>query len=178
MTDPLPEQGVDIRGEFPELREPIGSRISPQTLAMGVVAGVVAGIVFVLVLAQQGFLAPIRDLAGAESSLNVSLVLIVGAVAIALLYSISAGLADQTWITSVTFGLWYGLTVWIIAGLMLIPQAVGIDLMVMENGTWLWSSLYATLVYGLVLGVVFFVTTGGEDAFTDSKTAADRRHGT
>jgi hypothetical protein len=143
------------------------------TLVPGIVAGLLAGVLLATMLtimrqpvAGDGFTTLMGQLTGAVGSERLlvgwALVLVASA-ALGALFAVLAGAraGDPGVVTSL--GLFYGLALWAILGLVLVPRLLGLPLLAALRAQELWPWLPAILVacmlfVGLMTGVFVWLS--------------------
>lgn len=125
---------------------------SATSAACGVAGGIVGGAVFGVLMQMMDMIPMVAALAGGSSTgLGWAVHL-----TISVFFGAAFGLLASRWLgslaTATVAGAGYGLVLWAIGPLLLMPAKLGMPLM--EFSTTVWQSLMGHLVYGVLLGLV------------------------
>lgn len=125
----------------------------------GVLSGVVAGIVFAFFLLLGGMSETLGGIIGMPSKLGGMMVHFIISIIAGLVFAFVFGWLIHSWFTAIFWGLLFGIGMWIIGPMTLLPTlSAGDTLFVKWNLAGLQSNiqpLIGHLVYGLVLGLVY-----------------------
>ncbi|BCA96289.1 hypothetical protein TUM19329_26500 [Legionella antarctica] len=136
---------------------------SARNIRHGVVAGVIAGIVFTCFLVLSGMLETLGDIIDMPSKMGGLVVHAVMSIGGGIAFAIILGWLIKSWFSAFFFGLLFGLGMWIAGPMTLLPfLSSGVPLFInwsIEGIKQNIPPLIGHLVYGLVLGVVYFAFT-------------------
>ena len=115
----------------------------------GAIGGLVGGVVFGMMMQMMGMIPMVAMLVGSES-------VVVGwgvHLSISLLFGVVVRFAVQqiagSWAPTLAAGLGYGLFLWVVGPLLLMPAKLGMP--VLQFNTVAWQSLMGHMIFGLVL---------------------------
>lgn len=115
----------------------------------GAIGGLVGGVVFGIMMQMMGMIPMVAMLVGSES-------VAVGwgvHLAISVVFGVAFGFAVQqiarNWAPTLAAGLGYGVLLWIVGPLLLMPAKLGMP--VFQFNTVVWQSLMGHMIFGLVL---------------------------
>ncbi|WP_304454735.1 hypothetical protein [Nocardiopsis sp. YSL2] len=120
----------------------------------GAVAGIVGGVVFGIVMATTGMLSTVAMLVGSNDAVIGGVVHLAISAVFGVVFGLLAGvIGDRMW-SVMAAGLVYGLALWVIGGLVLMPAFLGMPLFPMgEMSMW---SLFGHALFGLVAGATLY----------------------
>jgi len=123
----------------------------------GALGGLAGGLVFGVLMQMMGMIGMIAMLVGSTSVavgwvVHLAVSAFIGASFGVLLGSRATGL-----VPAVVLGMLYGLVWWVLGALIMMPARLGMP--VFELNAMAWQSLAGHLMFGLVLGAVFFLLT-------------------
>lgn len=120
----------------------------------GAVAGILGGIVFGIVMATTGMLSTVAMLVGSNSAVIGAVVHLAISAAFGVVFGLLVGaIGDRMWAVTAA-GLVYGVALWVIGGLVLMPAFLGMPLFPMgEMSMW---SLFGHVLFGLVAGAALY----------------------
>ncbi len=131
-----------------------------RNIRNGVIAGIIAGIVFTFFLVMSGMLETLGGIIDMPSKLGGLIVHAVMSIGSGIAFALILGWFIQSWISAVFWGLLFGLGMWIAGPMTLLPfLSSGVPLFIhwtIEGIKQNIPPLVGHLVYGLVLGVVYF----------------------
>ena len=115
----------------------------------GAIGGLVGGVVFGMMMQMMGMIPMVAMLAGSESAAvgwGVHLT-------ISLVFGVAFGFAVQQiagrWAPTLAAGLGYGVFLWVIGPLLLMPAKLGMP--ILQFNDVVWQSLMGHMIFGLVL---------------------------
>lgn len=115
----------------------------------GAIGGLAGGVVFGMMMQMMGMIPMVAMLVGSES-------VAVGwgvHLAISVLFGVAFGFAVQQiagrWAVTLAAGVGYGVFLWVIGPLLLMPAKLGMP--VLQFNTVTWQSLMGHMIFGLVL---------------------------
>ncbi|KTD22277.1 Uncharacterised protein [Legionella lansingensis] len=126
----------------------------------GIIAGIVAGIVFAIFLFMGGMTETLGAMIGMPTKLGGLIVHVAVSIIAGIVFALILGWLIHSWIAAIIWGLLFGVAMWIVGPMTLLPyMAAGIPLF----SKWTMAGIQANipplvghLIYGLVLGVVFY----------------------
>ncbi|CAM3754711.1 hypothetical protein GCM10009799_33220 [Nocardiopsis rhodophaea] len=126
----------------------------------GVLAGIGGGIVFGVLMAMTGMLESVAMLVGSDSAVVGGVVHLIISAAFGLVFGLLAGAySDKVW-TLLGAGVVYGLILWVVGGLMIMPSMLGMDMFMFNQMAWM--SLMGHLIFGIVLAGTMFALSKGD----------------
>ncbi|MBB6174816.1 putative membrane protein YagU involved in acid resistance [Nocardiopsis mwathae] len=126
----------------------------------GVLAGIGGGIVFGVLMAMTGMLESVAMLVGADDAIIGGVVHLIIAAAFGLVFGLVMGAySDKVW-TLLGAGVVYGLVLWVVGGLMIMPAWLGMEMFVFDQMAWM--SLAGHLLFGIVLAGTMFALSKGD----------------
>lgn len=134
------------------------STFDAHTLKAGIWGGLAGGAVFGIMMAMMGLLPMVAMLVGSESSTVGFIVHMVISAIIGILFTIFLGAQVKSVGSGIGWGLVYGVIWWVLGPLLIMPVWLGMGVQLSAAGVQVAiPSLFGHLVYGLVLGLVFFL---------------------
>ena len=126
-----------------------------DALKNGIIAGLGGGFIFGIMMGMMSMLPMVGMLVGQESS---SVGFIVH-MAISAFFGAAFGLAAarflQGWTQTLIAGVIYGIIVWFVGALIMMPLMLGMNEMVLQIGQAQWMSFIGHIIFGLVTGGIF-----------------------
>ncbi|MFI6577739.1 hypothetical protein ACIBFB_18275 [Nocardiopsis sp. NPDC050513] len=120
----------------------------------GAVAGVIGGVVFGILMAMTGMLPMVAMLVGSENAVVGAVVHLAISAVFGVVFGLLVGaLADHAW-TTLGAGLAYGIVLWVVGGLILMPAMLGMAMFPM--GEMSMMSLLGHVIYGLVVAASMY----------------------
>ena len=120
-----------------------------SSVAGGALGGLVGGVVFGMMMQMMGMIPMVAMLVGSES-------IAVGwgvHLAISVIFGVAFGFAVQQiagrWSPTLVAGLGYGVFLWVVGPLLLMPARLGMP--ILQFNTVAWQSFMGHMVFGLVL---------------------------
>lgn len=141
----------------------------------GIWAGLGAGVVFGLLVWLAGILPNIAQLVGSSSVGVGFIVQWVISVIVAVAFVVLLGARITSMSSAIVWGLLYGAAWWILGPLVIMPLWLGADMLPIGNLTAVvqsWPKLLMHLVYGGLVGAIYFLAAKRDDA--DEPTATNR----
>jgi len=125
---------------------------SEHLVRKGIIAGLGGGIVFGIQMAIQNFFPMIAQMVGANSvAVGIIIHLLISAI-----FGIGYALVGRKLSSSPLFsGILYGIVVWAIGGLILMPLFLRMPEMVLQIGDPQWWSLLGHELYGITIAIIF-----------------------
>jgi uncharacterized membrane protein YagU involved in acid resistance len=120
----------------------------------GAIAGIVGGVVFGIVMAATGMLSMVAMLVGGDDAVTGGVVHLAISAAFGVVFGLLAGLVGHRMWTVMASGLIYGVALWVIGWLVLMPALLGMPLFPMDQMS-MWS-LFGHVLYGLVAGATLY----------------------
>lgn len=143
------------RGEPQPTGAPVGTPATAHgsmlgtTAGAGALGGLVGGLVFGLMMQQMGMMPMIAMMVGQESTTTGWLVHMAISVMFGLAFGLTGNRLVSTWPATMISGLGYGLLLWVIGPLLLMPARLGMPLFSI-NSTML-ESLLGHLIFGVIV---------------------------
>ena len=126
-----------------------------DALKNGVIAGLAGGLIFGMMMAIMGMLPMIGMLIGQESSF-VGFIVHMGISAVfGGAFGLVAARLFSGWTQTLIAGAIYGVIVWVVGALVMMPLMLGMNEMVLQIGQAQWMSLIGHIIFGLITGGVF-----------------------
>lgn len=132
----------------------MATRTGSNTMTIGVLAGLAGGIVFGMMMLMMGSLAMIAKMIGSDSTLVGFLIHLM----ISAVFGAAYGLFAKKAVTNgsaVLFGMGYGVILWIVGPLLMMPLMMGMPSMVFHIEGMQWMSLMGHIIYGVATALVF-----------------------
>lgn len=134
--------------------------MNTRNYGAGAIGGLVGGIVFGLILSYMGAMSGIAMLVGSSSPTVGWIVHLIISVIIGLIYTWWWGKMTSSYGRALGWGLLHGVIWWILGAMILLPLFLGLPVEWPKDfGTMNILSLVGHLVYGLVLGLVYYAIT-------------------
>jgi len=121
----------------------------------GVIAGLGGGLIFGIMMAMMGMLPMVGMLVGQESSIVGFIVHMAISAFFGAVFGLLAARYLQGWTQTLIAGVVYGIIVWVIGALVMMPLLLGMNEMVLQIGQAQWMSLAGHIIFGLVTGGIF-----------------------
>ncbi|KTC76036.1 hypothetical protein Lbir_0105 [Legionella birminghamensis] len=133
---------------------------SMKTVLHGIIAGIIAGIVFSFFLLMGGMTETLGAIIGMPTITGGLIVHTIVSIISGIVFAIVFGYFIHSWGTAIILGLLFGFGMWIAGPMTLLPyMAAGAPLFSKWNLVDLKANippLVGHLVYGLLLGIVFY----------------------
>lgn len=124
-----------------------------RSLVAGTAAGLLGGVVFGVMMTAMGMMGTIAGLVGSESIVVGWLVHLVISVVFGIAYALVLGAETRSYGRGVGFGAVYGVVIWVVGPLLIMPLWMGMPAFVIEQPQIM--SLIGHLMYGVVVGVTY-----------------------
>ncbi|MGI8948092.1 MAG: hypothetical protein ACR2FV_09010 [Ornithinimicrobium sp.] len=128
------------------------SMISTTSVVHGVVGGLTGGVVFGLMMQAFGMIPMVAMLVGSEAVAVGWIVHLVNSAIFGAAFGLIAGARQMGLGMQLAMGAAYGLVLWVVGALLLMPARLGMDLFVINEMS--VRSLMGHLVFGVILGGV------------------------
>lgn len=128
------------------------SMISTSTVVGGVLGGLTGGVVFGLMMQAFGMMPMVAMLVGSEAVAVGWVVHLVISAIFGAVYGLIAGAPPMAAGMQLAMGAAYGLVLWVVGPLLLMPARLGMDLFLINEMS--LRSLMGHLVFGVILGGV------------------------
>ncbi len=128
------------------------SMISTTSVVHGVVGGLTGGVVFGLMMQAFGMIPMVAMLVGSEAVAVGWIVHLVNSAILGAAFGLIAGARQMGLGMQLAMGAAYGLVLWVVGALLLMPARLGMDLFVINEMS--VRSLMGHLVFGVILGGV------------------------
>lgn len=125
-------------------------------LAAGIIGGLSAGIVFGAMMQTMNMMPMVAMLVGSESIALGWVVHLAISAFIGLTYSVLVRPGTGA-LPSALLGLGYGIVWWVLGALIIMPFRLGMGVFVLN--TMAWQSLMGHMIYGVILGLVYYLTS-------------------
>lgn len=140
----------------------------------GAFAGLVGGAVFTIVMVQVGALGRVSELVGARSPVVGFFVHMAIATMIGIIYAMLFRRTSFDVRSAIGWGLAYGLLWWLLGALTLLPVLLGGDPQwSADDAARAFPSLVGHLIYGIALGVVFYLLEARHNPWWVTRTEAE-----
>ncbi len=131
--------------------------ISKKNIWSGIIGGLVAGIVFGFILIRLGTLSTAGCLVGLSDPLSGFIVHLIFCGILGLIFALIFCKCCTTFYSSSLWGIIYGVIWWFLGPLVLCPWLAGVEMSWSQNTlTRSFPMLVGHLVFGLILGVIYF----------------------
>lgn len=131
-----------------------------QKLSSGLLGGLAGGLIFGLVMWMMGILPMIAMLFGGESAIIGFMVHLVFSAIFGFAFAVILGEVTNTVSEAVAYGLVYGVALWVLGPLLIMPLWLGMGAQFSFAGmSEALPSLWGHLIYGLVLGLAYVLLT-------------------
>ena len=124
-------------------------------LKNGIIAGLGGGLIFGIMMAMMNMLPMVGMLVGQESSVVGFFVHMAISAFFGAAFGLVAAQFFQGWTMTLIAGLVYGVIVWFVGALVMMPLMLGMNEMVLQIGQAQWMSLVGHIIFGLVTGGIF-----------------------
>lgn len=128
------------------------SVISTTRVVDGVIGGLAAGFVFGLMMQAFGMIPMVAMLVGSQALAVGWIVHLVNSAIFGAIYGTFAGGRSAGVGVQIAMGAGYGLVLWVVGALLLMPVRLGMDVFVINETS--LRSLMGHLVFGVILGAV------------------------
>jgi uncharacterized membrane protein YagU involved in acid resistance len=125
------------------------------SLFAGIMGGLLGGVLFGALMTGMNMMEMVAMLVGAENVAVGWVVHLVIAAIFGALYALVLGPLTRSYGRAAGLGAVYGVILWVIGALLIMPLWLGMTVMVFVIGEDQLLSLVGHLVYGVVLGLVF-----------------------
>ena len=122
----------------------------------GVIGGIVGGLLFGMMMQMMGMMGMVAMIVGSESIAIGWFVHLVISAFTGAIFGSFYGAKITSVAAGVKFGAIYGVIWWILGALILMPLILGMNDMVGKIGQPQIMSLFGHLIWGVVMGVIFF----------------------
>ena len=139
-----------------------------RTDARAIGAGVAGGLLFGIMMTTMGMMEMVAGLMGSESIVVGWIVHLAISVIFGAVYAVILGAMTTTYGRGAGLGAVYGLGVWVLGPLLIMPLWMGMSPFVIEQPQ--INSLIGHAVFGLVLGVVYAAATSGVPTTARART--------
>jgi uncharacterized membrane protein YagU involved in acid resistance len=126
----------------------------PQSLRAGVVGGLVGGVVYGIMMAFMGVLPMVGMIVGVENAVVGFVVHMVASAVFGATFGFVANWLEQGWLLALGGGAAYGVLLWVVGALTLMPLMLGMNDMVLVVGPTQLLSLMGHIIFGMILGAV------------------------
>ena len=120
------------------------------TIKKGILAGLAGGIVFGMMMQMMGMMPMIASMFGSKSDVVGWMVHLMISAIFGLMYGAFAFRISGSWVIS---GIVYGIILWVIGPLLMMPMMMGMPLFTFGSNTWM--SLMGHVIFGLITAGVF-----------------------
>lgn len=124
-------------------------------LKNGVIAGLGGGLVFGIMMAMMSMLPMIGMLVGQESSTVGFIVHMTISAVFGGAFGLVAARLFHGWPQTLIAGAIYGVIVWVVGALVMMPLMLGMNDMVLQIGQAQWMSLIGHIIFGLATAGIF-----------------------
>jgi hypothetical protein len=128
--------------------------MEPKRLLGGLVGGIAGGVLFGMMMQMMGMLSMVGGLVNSDSVMLGWVVHLAISAALGVGFALTLGAAATSWGRALAAGGAYGVVWWILGALLLMPLRMGMP--AFEVGQMQLQSLVGHVLYGLVLGAVFY----------------------
>jgi hypothetical protein len=128
----------------------------PQSLRGGIVGGLVGGVVYGVMMAFMGLLPMVGMLVGVENAVVGFVVHMVASAVFGAAFGFIASWLEQGWLLALGGGAAYGVLLWVVGALTLMPLMLGMNDMVLVVGSTQLLSLMGHIIFGMILGAVYW----------------------
>ena len=126
-----------------------------DALKYGIIAGLGGGLIFGLMMAMMSMLPMVGMLVGQESSVVGFIVHMGISGFFGAVFGLVAVRFFQGWSQLLIAGVVYGIIVWVVGALVMMPLLLGMNEMVFQVGQAQWMSLIGHIVFGLITGGIY-----------------------
>lgn len=123
-----------------------------QRVAIGAMGGVIAGMVFGMMMNMLGMIGTIAMLVGSKSNAVGWAVHLAISMLFGIAFSVFLEKRLKTLSAGLIYGMAYGIFLWVIGALILMPAKLNMPLLHFD--TMAWQSLMGHVVFGMVLGAL------------------------
>ncbi len=121
----------------------------------GVIAGLGGGLIFGMMMAMMGMLPMVGMLIGQDSAAVGFIVHMAISAVFGGVFGLAAARFFHGWGPTLIAGAIYGVIIWVVGALIMMPLMLGMNEMVLQIGQAQWMSLIGHLIFGLVTGGIF-----------------------
>lgn len=132
--------------------QPSGAVMAFRGLSSGVLGGLAGGVVFGLIMQAMGLLPQVAMLVGGEGVAVGWLTHLAISAFFGGTFGMVVGSRVSAWAPMVALGAGYGVFLWVVGALLIMPARLGMPMF--EINTTTLQSLVGHIVFGAVLGVV------------------------
>lgn len=126
-----------------------------RTIVSGIIGGLAGGVVFGVMMGLMGMLPMVGMLVGQDNPVIGFVVhMVISAIFGASYGVIAPMLPIRSMGTTIAAGLAYGVILWVVGALVLMPLMLGMSAMVLQVGPMQINSLIGHLFFGVILAVV------------------------
>ena len=126
-----------------------------NALKNGVIAGLGGGLVFGIMMGMMGMLPMVGMLIGQDSAIVGFIVHMLISAFFGGVYGLIAARFFSGLVPNLVAGAIYGIGVWVIGALIMMPLLLGMNEMVLQIGQAQWMSLLGHIIYGAITGAIF-----------------------
>lgn len=126
-----------------------------DALKNGIIAGLGGGLIFGMMMAMMGMLPMIGMLVGQESSVVGFIVHMAISAFFGGAFGLVAARLFHGWVPTLIAGAIFGVIVWVIGALVMMPLMLGMNEMVLQIGQAQWMSLIGHIIFGLATAGIF-----------------------
>lgn len=126
-----------------------------DALKYGITAGLGGGLIFGILMAMMSMLPMVGMLVGQESSVVGFIVHMAISAFFGAVFGLIAARFFQGWTQILIAGVVYGIIVWVVGALIMMPLMLGMNEMVLQVGQAQWASLVGHIIFGLIAGGIF-----------------------
>jgi hypothetical protein len=126
-----------------------------DALKYGIIAGLGGGLIFGIMMAVMGMLPMVGMLVGQESSVVGFIVHMAISAFFGAVFGFVTARFFQGWTQILIAGVVYGIIVWVVGALVMMPLMLGMNEMVLQIGQAQWMSLIGHIIFGLITGGIF-----------------------
>lgn len=122
----------------------------------GAIAGLIGGVVFGIMMTMMGSIKMIAQMMGSDSAVVGWMVHLMISAIFGIAYAILFSKKAVNSGTTLSFGMIYGVILWVFGPLIMMPLMMGMSSMMFHVGEMQWMSLIGHIMFGVITAFVFF----------------------